>query len=77
MRHLGLLQPRKVKGRSFTRPALVEPACSNTYWEKDLTYVWCGDCNNYLFALIDGYDKEIPGDNFGDRCRSDIARFRD
>jgi putative transposase len=73
MRHLGLLQPRKVKGRSFTRPALIEPACSNTYWEEDLTYVWCGDCNNYLFALIDGYDKEIPGDHFGDRCRSDEA----
>lgn len=73
MRHLKLLQPRKVKGRSFTRPALVEPACSNTYWEEDLTYVWCGDCNNYLFALIDGYDKEIPGDHFGDRCRSDEA----
>lgn len=73
MRHLGLLQPRRVKGRSFTRPALVEPTCSNTYWEEDLTYVWCGDCNNYLFALIDGYDKEIPGDHFGDRCRSDEA----
>jgi len=73
MRYLGFLQPRKVKGRFFTRPALVEPVCSNTYWEEDLTYVWSGDRNNYLFALIDGFDKEIPGDHFGDRCRSDEA----
>jgi len=73
MRHLKLLQPRKVKGQKFTRPALVVPTCSNTYWEEDLTYVWCGDCTNYLFALIDGFDKEIPGDHFGDRCRSDEA----
>ena len=28
---------------------------------------------NYLFAVIDGFDKEIPGDTFGDRCRSDEA----
>jgi putative transposase len=73
MRYLGFLQPRKVRGRFFTRPALVEPVCSNTYWEEDLTYVWSGDRNNYLFALIDGFDKEIPGDHFGDRCRSDEA----
>ena len=73
MRYLKLLQPRKVKGQKFTRPALVVPTCSNTYWEEDLTYVWCGDCTNYLFAVIDGFDKEIPGDHFGDRCRSDEA----
>lgn len=73
LRHLKLLQPRKVKGRRFTRPALVVPTCSNTYWEEDLTYVWCGDCTQYLIALIDGYDKKIPGDYFGNRCRSDEA----
>jgi len=73
LRYLGLLQPRKVKGRTYTKPALVEPTRSNTYWEEDLTYVWCGDQNGYLFALIDGYDKEIPGEHFGDRCRSDEA----
>jgi len=72
-RHLKLLQPRKVKGHKYTRPALVVPKRSNTYWEEDLSYVWCGDRMNYLFAVIDGYDKEIPGDEFGDRCRSDEA----
>lgn len=73
LRYLKLLQPRKVKGRRFTRPALVVPTCSNTYWEEDLTYVWCGDCTQYLIVLIDGYDKKIPGDYFGNRCRSDEA----
>ena len=73
MRHLKLLQPRKVKGRKYTRPALVVPERSNQYWEEDLTYVWCGDCMNYLFAVIDGYDREIPGDTFSDRCRADEA----
>jgi len=73
MRHLGLLQPLKTKGQTFTRPEMIEPVVSNTYWEMDLTYVWCGEQQGYLFALIDGYDKEIPGDYFGDRCRSDEA----
>jgi putative transposase len=73
MRHLKVLQPRKVKGQKYTRPALVIPTSSNTYWEEDLSYVWCGDCTNYFFAVIDGFDKEIPGDHFGDRCRSDEA----
>jgi putative transposase len=72
-RHLGLLQPRKVKGRAFTRPALVRPAASNSYWEEDLTLVWCGDQTGYLFVLIDGCDKELPGSHFGDRCRSTEA----
>jgi putative transposase len=73
MRHLGLLQPRKTKGETFSTVTLVKPECSNIYWEEDLTYVWCGDQQGYLFALIDGYDKEIPGEYFGDRCRADEA----
>lgn len=73
LRHLGLLQPRKVKGQVFTRPALTQPTVSNTYWEEDLTYVWCGNQNGYLFVLIDGYDKALPGEHFGDRCRSEEA----
>ncbi|HEX7320212.1 MAG TPA: IS3 family transposase [bacterium] len=72
-RHLGLLQPRKIKGQSFTRPAMVRPVVSNVYWEEDLTPVWCGDQTGYLFAVIDGCDKELPGEHFGDRCRSDEA----
>lgn len=73
MRHLGLLQPRKTKGQTFSKVTLVEPERSNIYWEEDLSYVWCGNQQGYLFALIDGYDKEIPGSCFGDRCRSDEA----
>ena len=72
-RHLGLLQPRKIKGRKFTRPALVRPTISNIYWEEDLTSVWCGDQTGFLFAVIDGCDKKLPGDHFGDRCRADEA----
>lgn len=68
---LGLTQPRKVKGRGYTHPVPVQPTQSNTYWEEDLTYVWCGSQPGYLFALIDGCDKEIAGDTFGDRCRAD------
>lgn len=73
MRHLGLLQPRKTKGQAFTRPAVVKPVVSNTYWEMDLSYVWSGNHMGYLFAVIDGYDRCIPGDCFGDRCRSQEA----
>lgn len=73
MKHLGLLQPRKVKGQKHTQLAMVHPAVSNIYWEEDLTYVWCGNQQGYLFALIDAYDKGLPGDYFGNRCRADEA----
>ncbi len=73
MKHLGLLQPRKVKGQKPTQLATVYPTISNVYWEEDLTYVWCGNQQGYLFALIDGYDKGLPGDYFGNRCRADEA----
>ena len=64
------LQPRKLKGVRWTRPRVVHPAASNTYWEMDLTYVWCGSGFGYLFAVLDAYDKGIPGAHFGDRCRA-------
>ena len=73
MRRLGLTQPRKVKGRKFTHPEVRYPEVSNEYWEMDLSYVWCGNQQGYLFALIDACDKGIPGDNFGDRCRAQEA----
>jgi putative transposase len=70
LRSLGLTQPRKVKGLSWTRPAVVKPELANTYWEADFTYVWAGDGNAYLCAIIDAWDRDIVGDIFSDRCRA-------
>ncbi|MBI3319576.1 MAG: IS3 family transposase [Candidatus Omnitrophica bacterium] len=73
LRHLRVmqrLQPRKIKGRRWTRPRVVRPTVSNVYWEMDLTYVWCGSRFGYLFAVVDACDKGIPGARFGDRCRA-------
>ena len=60
LRRLDRLQPRKLKGIRWTRPRVVHPTSSNTYWEMDLTYVWGGSGFGYLFAL-DAYDEGIPG----------------
>ena len=70
LRRMNRLQPRKLKGVRWTRPRVVHPTSSNTYWEMDLTYVWCGSGFGYLFAVLDAYDKGIPGAHFGDRCRA-------
>ncbi len=73
LRHLRVmqrLQPRKIKGQKWTRPRVVRPTVSNVYWEMDLTYVWCGSRFGYLFAVVDAYDKGIPGARLGDRCRA-------
>jgi len=73
LRALDLLQPRKIKGHGFTSPAIVYPESSNSYWEMDLSYVWCGIEHGYLFVIIDGCDRGIPGDNFDERCRAKEA----
>ncbi len=73
LRHLRVmqrLQPRKIKGRRWTRPCVVKPTVSNVYWEMDLTYVWCGSRFGHLFAVVDAHDRGIPGAVFGDRCRA-------
>lgn len=70
LRAMNRLQPRKLKGVRWTRPRVVHPTTSNTYWEMDLTYVWCGSGFGYLFAVLDAYDKGVPGAHFGDRCRA-------
>jgi putative transposase len=70
LRALGLTQPRKVKGQRWTHPVLVKPDSANTYWEADFTYVWTGECNAYLCAIIDAWDRDIVGDVFSDRCRA-------
>lgn len=70
LRALGLTQPRKVKGQRWTHPVLVKPDAPNTYWEADFTYVWTGQGNAYLCAVIDAWDRDIVGDFFSDRCRA-------
>jgi putative transposase len=70
LRALGLTQPRKVKGQRWTHPELVKPESANTYWEADFTYVWTGEGNAYLCAIIDAWDRDIVGDVFSDRCRA-------
>jgi putative transposase len=70
LRALGLTQPRKMKGIRWTRPAVVKPDAPNCYWEADFTYVWTGQGNAYLCAVIDAWDRDIVGDVFSDRCRS-------
>lgn len=70
LRILGLTQPRKVKGIGWTRLDIVKPEEQNTYWEADFTYVWAGAGNAYMCAVIDGWDRDIVGDVFSDRCRA-------
>jgi putative transposase len=70
LRALGLTQPRKTKGQKWSRPAIVRPTACNMYWEADLTYVWTGSSNAYLFVVIDACDRDIIGDVFSDRCRA-------
>ena len=70
LRALQRLQPRKIKGQRWTRPRVVTPTASNQYWEMDLTYVWGGSRFGYLFAVVDGYDRGLPGARLGDRCRA-------
>ncbi len=70
LRALGLTQPKKLKGRKWSRPAIVKPAVCNTYWEADFTCVWTGNANAYLCVMIDAWDRGIIGDVFSDRCRA-------
>ena len=70
LRILGLTQPRKVKGVKWTQLEVVKPENGDTYWEADFTYVWTGEGNAYLCAVIDGWDRDIVGDVFSDRCRA-------
>jgi len=70
LRALGLTQPRKLKAQRWSRPAIIRPSVYNTYWEADLTYVWTGSANAYLFVVIDAWDRDIIGDIFSDRCRA-------
>jgi transposase InsO family protein len=70
LRILGLTQPKKVKGIGWTRLDVIKPEGQNIYWEADFSYVWAGEKNAYLCAIIDGWDRDIVGDVFSDRCRA-------
>jgi putative transposase len=73
MKALDMLQPKKLKKRATHRLPISCPVGSNVRWEGDLTYVWDGQKTNYLFAIVDAYDKEPIGDYYGLRCRADEA----
>lgn len=73
MRVLGLLQPRRLKKKATKRLPWECPIRSNVRWEGDLTYVWDGTKCNYLFVIVDAYDKEPIGDHYGLRSRAQEA----
>ena len=73
MKRLNRLQPRKLKKKRVTRLELSCPTDSNVRWEGDLTYVWDGNKINYLFVIVDTFDKEPIGDYYGLCCRADEA----
>lgn len=73
MKQLKLTQPRKLKKHNKKRLEVASPIKSNVRWEGDLTYVFDGRKTNYLFAIVDAYDKEPIGDYYGLRCRADEA----
>ncbi len=73
MKALNMLQPRKLKKKSTLRLPISCSVKSDIRWEGDLTYVWDGQKTNYLFVIVDAYDKEPVGDYYGLRCRADEA----
>jgi len=75
MKALRMLQPKRIKKHKHTRLPVCCPIASDIRWEGDLTYVWDGSKINYLFAIVDGYDKEPIGDYYGLRCRADEAVY--
>lgn len=73
MKELRMTQPRKLKKHKKNRLEISSPVRSNIRWEGDLTYVFDGSKINYLFVIVDAYDKEPIGDYYGLRCRADEA----
>jgi putative transposase len=73
MKALKMLQPKKLKKRKTTRLDISCPITSNVRWEGDLTYVFDGNRLNYLFVIVDAFDKEPIGDCYGLRCRAKEA----
>jgi putative transposase len=75
MKAMNRLQPKKIKKKRTNRLEISCPVASNLRWEGDLTYVWDGAKINYLFVILDVFDKEPIGDYYGLRCRADEAVY--
>ncbi len=75
MKELNLTQPRRLKKHHKNRLNISCPVRSNIRWEGDLTYVYDGQRLNYLFVIIDTYDKEPIGNYYGLRCRAEEALY--
>ena len=73
MKVLNMLQPKKLKKRKTTRLPISCPIGSDIRWEGDLTYIFDGQRINYLFAIVDAYDKDPIGDCYSLRCRAEEA----
>jgi len=71
MKELKLLQERKMKKKKHRKLPYKVPIASNERWEADITYVWDGTKMNYVCAVQDSYDKEIIGDTYDIRCRTE------
>jgi len=75
MKALKLTQPRKLKKHNKNRLPVSSPIKPNVRWEGDLSYVFDGRKTNYLFVVVDTFDKEPIGDYYGLRCRADEAIY--
>jgi putative transposase len=75
MSALNRLQPKKLKKKRTHRLDISCPIGENIRWEGDLTYVWDGAKINYLFVIVDTFDKEPVGDYYGLRCRAEEAVY--
>lgn len=73
MKELGLLvKTRRHIAKRKKQMGKIPVEQSNKHFQTDMTKVWCGkDGWGYLFAVIDGYDKEIVGYTFSRFCRTD------
>lgn len=58
MKVLNMLQPKKIKKKKQTRLVIDCRIIANGSWKGDLAYLWDGHPLNYLFVIVDGYDKK-------------------
>jgi putative transposase len=69
--NLSIKQPSKFATR-IRHHGKIPVSKSNEHFQADMTKIWCGrDGWGYLFAFIDGYDKEIVGYHFSKTCNTD------
>lgn len=73
MKELGLqLPPTRSNKKSFVGVPMnhnLEADRSNALWGIDMTYIWCGEDGwAYFHGVIDHYDKNLLGYQFGRSC---------